>query len=83
MRRPGGPKPLEQSVLTVADAVLCSEMGVHFSPCGRLMAACVACQARVQPLLLPAADPVHVTSGVALFAIRGVVSSANLLSSRK
>jgi len=30
--------------LTITDAVLCSEMGVHFSPCGRYLAACVACQ---------------------------------------
>ena len=38
------PKPLEAAALTISDAVLCSEMGVHFSPCGRLLAACVACQ---------------------------------------
>ena len=38
------PKPLEVAALTISDAVLCSEMGVHFSPCGRLLAACVACQ---------------------------------------
>ena len=38
------PKPLEAAVLTISDAVLCSEMGVHFSSCGRLLAACVACQ---------------------------------------
>ncbi|XP_011625679.1 uncharacterized protein LOC18440543 isoform X1 [Amborella trichopoda] len=29
--------------LTVPHAVLCSEMGAHFSPCGRFLAACVAC----------------------------------------
>ena len=34
------PKPLEAIALTISDAVLCSEMGVHFSPCGRLLAAC-------------------------------------------
>lgn len=28
----------------IPDAVLCSEMGVQFSPCGRFLAACVACQ---------------------------------------
>lgn len=32
-------------LLQVNDAVLCSEMGVHFSPCGRYMAATVACRA--------------------------------------
>ncbi|KAL0022808.1 hypothetical protein WJX79_000182 [Trebouxia sp. C0005] len=36
---------LEVPSLTIPDAVLCSEMGVHFSACGRYLAACVACQA--------------------------------------
>jgi len=30
--------------LTIPHTVLCSEMGVHFSPCGRYLAACVACK---------------------------------------
>ncbi|KAJ0236175.1 Transducin family protein / WD-40 repeat family protein [Hirschfeldia incana] len=29
--------------LTIHHAVLCSEMGAHFSPCGKYLAACVAC----------------------------------------
>ncbi|XP_015689378.1 uncharacterized protein LOC102705977 [Oryza brachyantha] len=29
--------------LTISHAVLCSEMGAHFSPCGRFLVACVAC----------------------------------------
>lgn len=29
--------------LTIPHAVLCSEMGAHFSPCGRFLAACIAC----------------------------------------
>ncbi|KAM7263550.1 hypothetical protein ACFE04_001233 [Oxalis oulophora] len=28
---------------TIPHVVLCSEMGAHFSPCGRFLAACVAC----------------------------------------
>ena len=32
------------ALLDVPHAVLCSEMGAHFSPCGRFLAACVACQ---------------------------------------
>lgn len=40
------PPPLDTPVLTIQDAVLCSEMGVHFSPCGRYLAACVACRVR-------------------------------------
>ncbi|XP_076935197.1 uncharacterized protein LOC143601775 isoform X1 [Bidens hawaiensis] len=33
----------ERCRLTIPHAVLCSEMGAHFSPCGRYLAACVAC----------------------------------------
>ncbi|XWS31350.1 hypothetical protein CRYUN_Cryun23aG0068900 [Craigia yunnanensis] len=29
--------------LAIPHAVLCSEMGAHFSPCGKFLAACVAC----------------------------------------
>ncbi|GAB2266731.1 hypothetical protein Dimus_001723 [Dionaea muscipula] len=34
---------VENCRLTIPHAVLCSEMGTHFSPCGRFLAACVAC----------------------------------------
>ncbi|XP_022721828.1 uncharacterized protein LOC111279181 isoform X3 [Durio zibethinus] len=34
---------LDRCRLTISHAVLCSEMGAHFSPCGRFLAACVAC----------------------------------------
>ncbi|KAL7145092.1 hypothetical protein ABFS83_07G056200 [Erythranthe nasuta] len=33
----------ERCRLTIPHAVLCSEMGAHFSPCGRFLAVCVAC----------------------------------------
>uniref|UniRef100_A0A1J3IVQ8 Activating molecule in BECN1-regulated autophagy protein 1 n=1 Tax=Noccaea caerulescens TaxID=107243 RepID=A0A1J3IVQ8_NOCCA len=33
----------DRCLLTIPHAVLCSEMGAHFSPCGRYLAACVAC----------------------------------------
>lgn len=39
--------------MTVSDAVLCSEMGVHFSPCGRYIAATVASRG---PIPAPAVD---------------------------
>jgi activating molecule in BECN1-regulated autophagy protein 1 len=35
-------------LLSIPDAVLCSEMGVDFSPCGRYLAATVACRAPLQ-----------------------------------
>ncbi|KAM7270272.1 hypothetical protein ACFE04_029486 [Oxalis oulophora] len=33
----------DKCCLSISHAVLCSEMGAHFSPCGRFLAACVAC----------------------------------------
>lgn len=40
----GGRVPgLAAPAAVIPDAVLCSEMGVQFSPCGSLVAACVAC----------------------------------------
>lgn len=53
--RPAWPPPLDAPLLTIADAVLCSEMGVHFSPCGRYLAACVACRVQTPPAPPPAA----------------------------
>ncbi|KAL6217638.1 hypothetical protein ACLB2K_010855 [Fragaria x ananassa] len=39
---PSAPLNAERCRLTIPHAVLCSEMGTHFSPCGRYLAACVA-----------------------------------------
>ncbi|MQM06323.1 hypothetical protein Taro_039144 [Colocasia esculenta] len=40
---PCAPLDSDTCRLTIPHAVLCSEMGAHFSPCGRFLAACVAC----------------------------------------
>ncbi|KAL4558615.1 hypothetical protein LXL04_036816 [Taraxacum kok-saghyz] len=40
---PCGSLKAERCRLIIPHAVLCSEMGAHFSPCGRYLAACVAC----------------------------------------
>ncbi|XP_010936052.1 uncharacterized protein [Elaeis guineensis] len=40
---PFAPLDPETCRLTIPHAVLCSEMGAHFSPCGRFLVACVAC----------------------------------------
>ncbi|KAL3531172.1 hypothetical protein ACH5RR_010494 [Cinchona calisaya] len=37
------PLDTDKCRLTIPHVVLCSEMGAHFSPCGRYLAACVAC----------------------------------------
>ncbi|KAL9237735.1 hypothetical protein vseg_012249 [Gypsophila vaccaria] len=43
IKDPCVPLEAEKCRLTIPHAVLCSEMGAHFSPCGRFLAACVAC----------------------------------------
>ncbi|KAG2599865.1 hypothetical protein PVAP13_5KG501000 [Panicum virgatum] len=43
IKKPGVPLDPEACRLTISHAVLCSEMGAHFSPCGRFLVACVAC----------------------------------------
>ncbi|CAM6099134.1 unnamed protein product [Calypogeia fissa] len=43
IKRPSASLDPETCRLTIPHAVLCSEMGAHFSPCGRFLAACVAC----------------------------------------
>lgn len=43
IKDPCAPLDADKCRLTIPHAVLCSEMGAHFSPCGRFLAACVAC----------------------------------------
>ncbi|XP_059289001.1 uncharacterized protein LOC132042354 isoform X2 [Lycium ferocissimum] len=43
VKAPCAPLDAEKCRLMIPHAVLCSEMGAHFSPCGRFLAACVAC----------------------------------------
>ncbi|KAL6292342.1 hypothetical protein ACE6H2_000484 [Prunus campanulata] len=43
VKNPCAPLDAERCRLIVPHAVLCSEMGAHFSPCGKFLAACVAC----------------------------------------
>ncbi|CAI9771205.1 unnamed protein product [Fraxinus pennsylvanica] len=43
VRNPCAPLDTERCRLIIPHAVLCSEMGAHFSPCGRFLAVCVAC----------------------------------------
>ncbi|KAF8696054.1 hypothetical protein HU200_036942 [Digitaria exilis] len=43
IKNPCVPLEPEACRLTISHAVLCSEMGAHFSPCGRFLVACVAC----------------------------------------
>jgi activator-of-BECN1-regulated-autophagy protein 1 len=34
----------------IDNCVLCSEMGLHFSPCGQMLVACVACRVRARKI---------------------------------
>ncbi|KAG2302338.1 hypothetical protein Bca52824_030989 [Brassica carinata] len=45
MRDPFAQMKSDSCLLTIPHVVLCSEMGAHLSPCGRYIAACVACVA--------------------------------------
>ncbi|CAN0897729.1 Activating molecule in BECN1-regulated autophagy protein 1A [Linum grandiflorum] len=69
----------ERCRLTIPHAVLCSEMGAHFSPCGRYLAACVACT-------LPhmEGDPglqtlVHIDAGAATSPTRHPISAHQVM----
>ncbi|KAL5538878.1 hypothetical protein UlMin_043121 [Ulmus minor] len=76
---PCGVLSAERCRLTIPHAVLCSEMGAHFSPCGRFLAACVAC-------VLPhtEADPglqnlVHQDPGAATSPTRHPISAHQVI----
>ncbi|KAL6571364.1 hypothetical protein OROHE_003007 [Orobanche hederae] len=43
LKNPCASLDVERCRLTIPHAVLCSEMGAHFSPCGKYLAVCVAC----------------------------------------
>lgn len=70
----------EKCCLTIPHAVLCSEMGAHFSPCGRFLAACVAC---VLPRVeadpgLPSQVP-HDVTGLATSPTRHPISAHQVM----
>ncbi|CAL0326846.1 unnamed protein product [Lupinus luteus] len=65
--------------LTIPHAVLCSEMGAHFSPCGKFLAVCVAC-------MLPHIEgdpgfqtPVHQEPGIATSPTRHPISAHQVM----
>lgn len=79
IKYPCAPLNADKCRLTIPHAVLCSEMGAHFSPCGRFLAACVAC-------MLPHIEadpglhtPVHQDPGVATSPTRHPISAHQVM----
>ncbi|TKY62290.1 Activating molecule in BECN1-regulated autophagy protein 1 [Spatholobus suberectus] len=79
IKNPCAPLSADRCRLTIPHAVLCSEMGAHFSPCGRFLAACVAC-------MLPHIEadpglqtPVHQEPGVATSPTRHPISAHQVM----
>ena len=79
IKNPCSPLNAERCRLVIPHAVLCSEMGAHFSPCGRFLAACVAC-------MLPHIEadpglqiPVHQEPGVATSPTRHPISAHQVM----
>ncbi|KAK7336937.1 hypothetical protein VNO77_17491 [Canavalia gladiata] len=75
IKNPCAPLNADRCRLTIPHAVLCSEMGAHFSPCGRFLAACVACMLphiEAEPGLQ---TPVHQEPGVATSPTRHPISA--------
>ncbi|RWR97276.1 WD40 repeat [Cinnamomum micranthum f. kanehirae] len=66
--------------LIIPHAVLCSEMGAHFSPCGRFLAACVACVLpRVEPDPGLPSQVQHDVTGVATSPTRHPISAHQVM----
>ncbi|XP_061341436.1 uncharacterized protein LOC133287780 [Gastrolobium bilobum] len=79
IKNPCTPLNADRCRLTIPHAVLCSEMGAHFSPCGRFLAACVAC-------MLPHIEadpglqtPVHQEPGIATSPTRHPISAHQVM----
>ncbi|WJX78214.1 hypothetical protein P8452_61460 [Trifolium repens] len=79
IKNPCAPLNAERCRLTIPHDVLCSEMGAHFSPCGRYLAACVAC-------MLPHIEadpglqtPVHQESGIATSQTRHPITAHQVM----
>ena len=62
-------RPLTGARLTVPHAVLCSEMGAHFSPCGRLLATCAACVPRDAPAPTPGEPIPNLTYELRIYSL--------------
>lgn len=61
--------------LSIPDAVLCSEMGVHFSHCGRFIAATLACRAPMPEKAQDAAAAAMAAAGANVSQVNSVVNS--------
>ncbi|KAM5563264.1 hypothetical protein ABKV19_018097 [Rosa sericea] len=79
IKNPSAPLNAERCRLTIPHAVLCSEMGTHFSPCGRFLAACVACMVPDMEAEPGLQSVVHQDSGIATSPTRHPISAHQVI----
>ncbi|XP_015892148.1 uncharacterized protein LOC107426465 isoform X2 [Ziziphus jujuba] len=79
IRNPCAPLNAERCCLTIPHAVLCSEMGAHFSPCGKFLAACVACTLPHGEVDSGLQTPLHQDSGAASSPTRHPISAHQVM----
>ncbi|XP_050388244.1 uncharacterized protein LOC126805512 isoform X2 [Argentina anserina] len=79
IKSPSAPLTDERCRLTIPHAVLCSEMGTHFSPCGRFLAACVACMLPDMEAEPGLQSVVHQDSGIATSPTRHPISAHQVI----
>ncbi|KAF7804583.1 Activating molecule in BECN1-regulated autophagy protein 1 [Senna tora] len=79
IKNPCAPLGGDSCLLTIPHAVLCSEMGAHFSPCGRFLAACVACMVPHTEADSELQTLVHQEHGVATSPTRHPISATQVM----
>ncbi|KAK7284185.1 hypothetical protein RJT34_18926 [Clitoria ternatea] len=79
IKSPCTPLNADRCRLTIPHAVLCSEMGTHFSPCGRFLAACVACMLPHMEADPGLQTPVYQEPGVATSPTRHPISAHQVM----
>ena len=75
-------RPLRDTRLTIPHAVLCSEMGAHFSPDGRKLAVCAACVPKDAPAPLPGAPIPNLVYELRVYSLEPGGSFGEVLSAR-
>ena len=75
-------RPLRDARLQIPHAVLCSEMGAHFSPRGRKLAVCAACVPKGAPNPMPGAPIPDLVYELRVYSLEPGRSFGEVLSAR-